>query len=38
MSDIRAAIAHVASNLRMSRRPVAQVLDEIGRERGLLNN
>jgi alkanesulfonate monooxygenase SsuD/methylene tetrahydromethanopterin reductase-like flavin-dependent oxidoreductase (luciferase family) len=33
-----AGIAHVALNLRMSPRPVAQVLEEIGRERGLLNN
>lgn len=33
-----AGIAHVALNLRMSVRPVAQVLEEIGREPGLLNN
>ena len=33
-----AGIAHVALNLRMSVRPVAQVLEEIGRELDLLNN
>jgi luciferase-type oxidoreductase len=33
----QAGIAHVALNLRMSVRPVAQVLEEIGREGDLLN-
>ncbi len=33
-----AGVAHLALNLRMSERPPAQVLEEIGREPGLLNN
>jgi hypothetical protein len=33
-----AGIAHVALNLRMSIRPLAQVLEEIGREPDLLGN